>query len=103
MESWFNRAISIYEDTLGKVGYNTALTIAFLPMAMGGLMVMGGDLASKILGGFCCLWGVTVIALTLGSEQRIYVEEKQAENKLKTEIQRIEYLERMGASGEDGR
>ena len=103
MESWFNRAISAYEDTLGKFGYNTALTIAFLPMAMGGLMVMGGDLASKIWGGFCCLWGVAVIALMLGSEQRIYVEEKEAEKKLKTEIQQMEYLERMGASDEEER
>ena len=103
MESWFNRAISAYEDTLGKFGYNTALTIAFLPMAMGGLMVMGGDLASKIWGGFCCLWGVAVIALMLGSEQRIYVEEKEAEKKLKTEIQQMEYLERMGASDEEDR
>ena len=103
MESWFNRAISAYDDTLGKFGYNIVLAIAFLPMAMGGLMVMGGDLASKIWGGFCCLWGVAVIALMLGSEQRIYVEEKEAENKLKTEIQQMEYLERMGASDEEDR
>ena len=103
MESWFNRAISAYEDTLGKLGYNTVLSIAFLPMAMGILMVMSGDFASKIWGGFCCLWGVAVIALMLGSEQRIYVEEKEAENKLKTEIQQMEYLERMGASDEEER
>ena len=103
MESWFNRAISAYDDTLGKFGYNTVLAIAFLPMAMGGLMVMGGDLASKIWGGFCCLWGVAVIALMLGSEQRIYSEEMEAENKLKTQVQQVEYLERMGASGEEDR
>ena len=103
MESWFNRAISAYDDTLGKFGYNTVLTIAFVPMAMGGLMVMGGDLASKIWGGFCCLWGVAVIALMLGSEQRIYVQEKEAENKLKTQVKQMEYLERMGASGEEDR
>ena len=103
MESWVNRAISAYDDTLGKFGYNTVLAIAFLPMAMGGLMVMGGDLASKIWGGFCCLWGVAVIALMLGSEQRIYSEEMEAENKLKTQVQQVEYLERMGASGEEDR
>ena len=103
MESWFNRAISAYDDTLGKFGYNTVLAIAFLPMAMGGLMVMGGDLASRIWGGFCCLWGVAVIALMLGSEQRIYVQDKEAENKLKTQVQQMEYLERMGASGEEDR
>ena len=103
MESWFNRAINSYEDTLGKFGYNTVLGIAFLPMGMGILMLMSGDLASKIWGGFCCLWGVAVIALMLGSEQRIYVEEKEAENKLKTQVQQMESLERMGASSEEDR
>ena len=103
MESWFNRAISDYDDTFGKFGHNTVLTIAFLPMSIGGLMVMGGDLASRICGGFCCLWGVAIISLMLGSQQRIYVEEKEAENKLKNEIQQMEYLERMGASGEEDR
>ena len=103
MKSWFDRAISDYDDSLGKFGDNTVLTIAFLPMAMGGLMVMGGDLTSKICGGFCCLWGVAVIALMLGSQQRIYVEEKEAKNKLKTQIQQTEYLERLRASGEKDR
>ncbi len=103
MESRIDRLIDDYENTFGGLTDNTVLTIAFLPMAMGGLMVMGGDLASKICGGFCCLWGVYVIALMLGSEQRTYVKDKEAKNKLKTEIQQMEYLERMGASGEEDR
>jgi len=76
------------------------MQLAFIPVAFGALMIMGGDFASKILGGFCCMSGLAVIAVHLNNEHQEYLKLKQEKEATAAHKEQMEYIERLGASQE---
>jgi len=76
------------------------MQLAFIPITMGALMLMGGDLSSRILGGFCCIGGFAVIALCLKDEHQAYLKEKEAREATAVQREQMAYIERLEASQE---
>lgn len=88
--SWFQRRVLDFNASFGSSlsGGNTMGLLFFMPMGFGFLMVLAGDFASKILGGFGIAWGIIGLSLVLGNEHRVYVEEKEGKNRFDLYTQR---------------
>ena len=91
-ESRWVKAVNAYEDIL--------LLVAFVPAAIGGLMLMSGNLGSMIFGGVCCMWGIAIVALVLNNEHQAYLKDKEAKEAMAAHREQMAYIERLEASQE---
>ena len=76
------------------------MQLAFIPITMGALMLLGGDFFSRILGAFCCIGGFAVIAVCLNNEHQAYLKEKEAREATAVQREQMAYIERLEASQE---
>ena len=80
--SWFQRRVRDYNASFGSGNLSqSSMWIFFAPMAMGALMLLGGDFHSKICGFFGVFWGVFGLVLILGNEHRVYLEDKKGQER----------------------
>lgn len=99
---------SLWEKTVNAFGpvlvdrwnEDILLPVAFVPAAIGGLMLMSGNLGSMIFGGVCCMWGIAIVALVLNNEHQAYLKDKEAKEAMAAHREQMAYIERLEASQE---
>ena len=99
---------SLWEKTVNAFGpvlvdrwnEDILLPVAFVPAAIGGLMLMSGNLGSMIFGGVCCMWGIAIVTLVLNNEHQAYLKDKEAKEAMTAHREQMAYIERLEASQE---